>query len=110
MPTTTELIDRLAADARPVRRLHRPTVRALGFLVVAAAFVGTIAAIEGIRPGLAAQFGDPMFAIGRSAALATALAGALATFQLSMPDRSARWLWLPMPFALVWLGTMGWGC
>src|SRR5207244_481484 len=53
---------------------------------------------------------DPMFTLGRTAALMTAITGAVAAFELSVPDRSGRWLWLPAPFALLWLGTMGYGC
>ncbi|MEJ0067406.1 MAG: NrsF family protein [Pseudomonadota bacterium] len=56
------------------------------------------------------EFRDPVFALGRAGALATAIAAALATFELSLPDRSPRWLALPMPFAALWLGTMGYGC
>ncbi len=110
MPTTAELIDRLTADARPVRRLRRPALRALGWLGLAALFVAGLTAFEGLRPGLAAQLRDPWFAVGRAAAAATALTAALATFELSVADRSPRWIWLPLPFALVWLGTMGYGC
>ena len=110
MASTDDLIDRLAAEARPVRPLARPTVRALAWLALAALLVGVIASIAGIRPGLAQAFGDPRFAIGRGAALATAITAAIASFQLSVPDRSARWLWLPLPFALLWLGAMGVGC
>jgi hypothetical protein len=110
MPTTGELIDRLAAEARPVRRLKRPTVRALAWLALAALFIAVVAALVGIRPGLTAQLRDPWFALGRAGALATAITAAIAAFQLSVPDRSARWLWLPMPFAALWLGTMGYGC
>ncbi|HUA55452.1 MAG TPA: NrsF family protein [Candidatus Sulfotelmatobacter sp.] len=110
MASTGELIDRLARDARPVRRLRRPALRALAWLAVAALLVGVIASLEGIRPGLAQAFDDPRFAIGRVAALATAITAALAAFELSVPDRSSRWLWLPLPFAALWLGAMGAGC
>src|SRR5271163_2136350 len=111
MPTSTaNLIERLTADAVPVRRLRRPTWRALGWLAVAALLIGVLTAAEGIRPGLGLLFRDPMFALGRAAALATAVTGALATFQLSVPDRSPRWLILPLPFAALWLGAMGYGC
>ena len=110
MPTTAELIDRLTADARPVRRLRRPAIRALGWLGFALLFVAGITAMEGVRPGLLDLFRDPWFAVGRAAAVATAIAATLASFELSIADRSPRWIWLPLPFALVWLGTMGYGC
>src|SRR5215831_565029 len=110
MPTTAELIDRLSTDVPPVRRLRAPALRALIWCGLAALFVAMMTALEGMRPGLAAQFGDPWFAAGRIAAALTALAAALASFELSVPDRSARWLILPLPFAAVWLGVMGAGC
>jgi hypothetical protein len=110
MPTTGELIDRLSADARPVRPLQRPALRALAWLALAALFIAAVAAIAGVRPGLIALFDDPWFALGRAGALATAVAGALAACELSVPDRSPRWIWLPVPFALIWLAGMGYGC
>jgi hypothetical protein len=110
MASTASLIERLTADAGPVRRLRPPSWRALGWLAAAALMIGVLTAAEGIRPGLGLLFRDPVFALGRAAALATAVTGALATFQLSVPDRSSRWLLLPLPFAALWLGTMGYGC
>jgi len=110
MTTTADLIERLTADAAPVRRLRRPAWRALGWLAVAALLIAAVTAVAGVRPGLLLQFRDPMFALGRAGALATALAGALATFELSLPDRSRWWLVLPLPFAALWLGAMGYGC
>jgi hypothetical protein len=110
MATTPELIDRLTADATPVRRLRAPAWRALGWLAIAAVLIGIVTAIVGLRPGLVTALRDPVFALGRGAALATAVTGALATFELSLPDRSSRWLLLPLPFAALWLGTMGYGC
>jgi len=108
--STSDLIERLSADAMPVRRLRPPAWRALGWLAIAALMIAVITAIEGVRPGLLAAFRDPVFALGRGAAVATAITGALATFELSLPDRAARWLLLPLPFAVLWLGSMGYGC
>jgi len=110
MATTPELIERLSADAAPVRRLRAPGWRALAWLAIASALIAVVTAIVGLRPGLLAALHDPVFALGRAAALATAVTGALATFELSLPDRAGRWLLLPLPFAALWLGTMGYGC
>jgi hypothetical protein len=104
------LIDRLSADARPVRRLARPGVRALAWLAVAALVIAVVTIIEGLRPDLAERLREPGFVLGRAAAVLTAITAAIATFELSLPDRSARWLWLPLPFAAVWLCSMGYGC
>ncbi len=110
MPTTSELIDRLAREAGPVRRLRPPPVRALAWLVAAVIVIAVIAALEGIRPELAERLRNPWFAASRAGAVATAIAAALAAFELSIPDRAPRWLWLPVPFAALWLGSMGYGC
>jgi hypothetical protein len=110
MSSTTELINRLAADARPVKRLRPPALRAALWLTVAALLLVAIAGVHGFRPGLMAEFADPVFALGRAAAVMTAVTAAVAAFHVSLPDRSPRWLWLPLPFALVWFGAMGYGC
>ena len=64
----------------------------------------------GVRPDLLQLLDDPMFDLGRAAALSTGIAAAIATFRVSVPGRSLAWLWLPMPFALIWVATMGYGC
>ena len=40
----------------------------------------------------------------------TMVLAAIAAFQLSLPDRSPRWAWLPLPAVLLWLGASGAGC
>lgn len=107
---TDALIARLSADARPVRPLARPGLRVLVWLAAAVVVAAAATGIEGLRPDLAERLRDPWFMIGRGAAVLTAVTAALATFELSLPDRSPRWLWLPMPFALVWLSGLGVGC
>src|SRR5260221_528248 len=87
--------DRDPAGARPIGPLGPPLVRALAWLLLGGLLIAAITAIEGVRPGLVAAFGDPRFALGRAAALATAVTAAAAAFAVSVPDRSLRWLWLP---------------
>jgi hypothetical protein len=107
---TDALIARLSADARPVRRLSAPGLRALVWLGAAALVIALVTAIEGLRPDLAERLGDPWFLISRGAAVLTAITAAIATFELSLPDRSPRWLWLSLPSAAVWLSCLGQGC
>ena len=38
------------------------------------------------------------------------MAGVIAAFHLSIPDRSRAWAFLPAPFALLWVVTTGIGC
>jgi len=35
---------------------------------------------------------------------------AIASFLVSLPDRSRGWLLLPLPALVVWLSTIGYGC
>jgi hypothetical protein len=107
---TSVLIERLSADARPVRRLAHPGWRALLWLAAAAALIAVCTLCEGVRQDLADCLRRPGFMLGRCAAVLTAITAALATFELSLPDRSARWLWLPLPFAALWIGNLGFGC
>jgi hypothetical protein len=110
MARTAELIDSLAADGSAVRPIGRPFKRALAWLAAAAAVIAAMTAIMGIRPDLADELADPMFCVERAAALLTGVSAAIAAFRVSVPGRSLHWLWLPVPFAAVWIGGMGYGC
>jgi hypothetical protein len=109
-PDTASLIDRLSAEARPVRRLAHPGLRALLWLGAAALLIAVTTLCEGLRGDLADCIRRPGFMLGRAAAVATAVTAAIATFELSVPDRSPRWLWLPLPFAAIWIATLSYGC
>jgi hypothetical protein len=110
MITTPELIDSLAADAAPVRRLRAPALRAAAWLLFAAFVFGLIGVSHGVRPDLAQKARDAVYVAGVAAALLTGVLAALAAFMLSLPDRSRRWLLLPMPPLVVWLASVGYGC
>lgn len=79
MPSTHQaLVERILADARPVRPLWPPTVRLALWLVLEAGAIAVAARI-GLRHDLAAQLVRPAFlaqlvAIGAAAACAAALA------------------------------------
>ena len=110
MTTTEELIDSLSANVRPVRRPRPPMVRCACWLMFAAVIVAMLAISHGVRPDLAQRFQEPLFAVRVLAALATGILAAVATFQISLPDRRGQWAWLPLPAAAVWLSTVGYGC
>lgn len=104
------LISALAADLRPVRRLPRPGVRALGWLAAVLA-VGAGLAVVADLPALQARLrAAPDLLVVLLGAGGTAVAAAVAAFQVSVPGRSPLWMMLPLPPALVWLGASGWGC
>jgi len=109
MPTP-DLIDSLVADASPVRRLRSPGVRAACWLLLAALVLGLAALHHGVRPDLALKLAQPAFVTGMAAAMLTAVLAAIAALIASVPGRSQWWLILPVPAALLWFGTIGYGC
>jgi hypothetical protein len=110
MITTPDLIDALAANATPVRRLRPPLVRATFWLSVAAVILVLLAVSHGARPDLTQRLQQPTFLVSIGASLLTGILAAIASFLVSLPDRSRGWLLLPLPALVVWLSTIGYGC
>ena len=110
MTTTPELIDALAADATPVRRLRHPLARAAGWLLFAACVVALLAISHGFRSDLEQRLQQPMFVTGMTASLLTGMLAVVASFLISLPDRSRLWCLLPFPALVVWMSTIGYGC
>jgi hypothetical protein len=107
---TEELIGSLAADLRPVRRMPGPGAQAALWLAFAVVAIGIAVAMEGLRHDLVQRLMLPQEGMQWLAAIATGASAAVAAAMLARPDRSARWAWLPVPFALAWLATLGLGC
>ena len=105
---TEQVIEQLAAQLEPVKRLRAPSERALIWL----ALVGCAAALVILRYAhmdtALQRLSIPRITLECTAIGLTAVAAILAAFQISIPDRSARWAWLPLPPFLVWLGASGW--
>lgn len=110
MSSTPDLIELLARQASPVRRLRPPVQRAGVWVLVAAAILLLFTALHGVRPDLLERLRQPDFALGIAGALLSGVLAAVAAFQLSLPDRSALWLWLPAPAVALWAATIGYGC
>jgi hypothetical protein len=108
--TTPDLIESLVASAAPVQRLRPPLARAAGWLLFAALILALLAVSRSVRLDLELRLQQPVFVIGIAASLATGLLAAVASFIVSVPDRSRRWLLLPVPTLLAWLATVGYGC
>jgi hypothetical protein len=107
---TEELIDNLALHASPVRPLASPMRRASIWLSVAVGLVVALLVLEGPRPDLALKMSETPYMLEWLASLATGWAAAVAAFHLSLPDRSRRWLLLPLLPAAVWISSIGYGC
>ena len=88
MITTPQLIDLLAASAKPVKRLRPPLLRTLFWLLLAALVFGLLAVGHGVRQDFAQRIAQPVFVVGLVASLATGALAAVAAFFLSLPDRS----------------------
>ncbi len=110
MITTPNLIDLLAASAKPVRRLRPPLVRATFWLLLAALVFALLAVGHGLRVDFAQRAAQPVFVIGIMASLVTGILAAVASFFISLPDRSRAWGLLPLPALLVWISTVSYGC
>jgi len=107
---TSDLIDVLATEARPVRRLRPPPVRAALWLAMATLVFGALAVGLGVRPDLAQELQRLSFVVGMAGSLMTGVLAAVAAFMINLPDRSRGWVWLPVPALVVWIASVGYGC
>jgi hypothetical protein len=108
--TTPQLIDVLAADAKPVRRLRPPLARAGLWLGVFVAIVAAVTWATGTWPLMMERLRLTRFAVEMAATFLTGIAAVVAAFTLSLPDRSRFWMVLPLPPLALWLASSGYGC
>jgi hypothetical protein len=108
--STEELIATLAADLKPVRRLRPPMVRAIIWLATVAVVSGAAILLFADLKTAAARFQHARVAVEVLSTLLTGVAGVVAAFHLSLPDRSRAWALLPLPAAVAWLAASGLGC
>jgi hypothetical protein len=109
---TNELIERLGADARPIRPLDPPIRRAM-LLLTAFVLVGAALVLAGGDvSGMVNRYGgDQMLMMADHFAMAaTAILAVMGAFALSVPGASRRWLLAPLPPFAVWLLASGLGC
>lgn len=104
------LIQGLAADLKPVRRLPRPALRALGWLAAVAAIALGLAAFSDTQAMWERITAAPDMWLAVIGSIATAVLASIAAFELSLPDARRAWAWLPLPGALLWIGASGFGC
>jgi hypothetical protein len=104
------LIERLAAQAEPVRRLRSPPVRAAIWLLAVAAVAAVAIAAFSDLDVFAGRARDPRLVLDMIATLLTGIAAVVAAFELSLPDRAPAWALLPLPPLAAWIATSGYGC
>jgi hypothetical protein len=106
---TEKLIDRLAAEAEPVRPLEPPLGRCIVWLLVATVVVGGVVTTIGLRPDLAQQMARPVYLLEWLASLLTGILSAVAAFHLGLPDRSRRWAFVPVSALTIWMVIIAYG-
>jgi len=104
------LIQSLGEQLTPVRRLPPAWLRTLGWLLVVAVIAAGLLMHYGARPMMQRWSAAPDIAIAGMGAVITAISAAWAAFTLGVPGRSWRWVWLPLPSLLLWVGASGLGC
>ncbi|WPB86438.1 NrsF family protein [Sediminicoccus rosea] len=105
-----DLIHRLAINLRPVRPASHPALATAVWLTIVAAVIGLAVLVSGPRHDLAERLTDGFDLPQIVTASVTGVLAAFAAFELALPERSRRWALLPLPAAVAWLATMGWGC
>jgi hypothetical protein len=108
--TTDDLIDSLASGLPPVRRLRQPLVRAALWVALATVIIAILTVARGMRSDFDLMTGDPCYVVQVIGAWLTGATATLAAFEISLPDRSRRWLLLPVPSLALWLYGFTWGC
>jgi hypothetical protein len=109
-PATEKLIDGLALGLKPVRPLRPPVVRALLWLAAAAVLIGAALLRWANLDLFMARNAEPRMALECGATLLTGITAVVASFYLSLPDRSSLWRYAPLPPLALWIVTSSLGC
>lgn len=112
MTRVDDLIERLTADAHPVRPLNPPATRALGWLAAVAVLGGLAIYFFSDPQQLLSRYAgrEGLMALEMAAMLATGVLAVIGAFFAAVPGRSQRWLLAPVAPFVVWLILSGAGC
>jgi len=110
MAATDQLIETLTANLQPVKPLRKPGLRAALWTAFATAVIAVIAAVGGSRADLTHAFTEASFLVPLAGSWLTGVTAAVAAFEVSLPDRSRRWLWLPVVPVLLWSTGFAYNC
>jgi hypothetical protein len=80
------------------------------WLAISTAYVAGFVAVMGLRPDIAAKLAEPRFLVEVSAAYMTSMMAAAAAFCAGCPGRPVWERFAPLPFLVIWLGSLGEGC
>jgi hypothetical protein len=109
---TERIVEALVADARPVRTLASPLIRALAVVTTLLLIVGLAVAAAGDVGQLLLRYAgrEDMLGWEMTSMMATGVLAVTAAFFLSVPGRSRLWLLVPLPAFSAWLLLSGLGC
>lgn len=107
---TEHLINQLAGQAGPVRRLPHPLPRTMIWFMAAIVYGAVVAFVMGIRPDLPQRLGETRFNVEIAGALLTSMMAAAGAFCAGCPGRPLWERFAPLPFLALWLGSLGQGC
>jgi hypothetical protein len=95
---TDDLIRQLANEARPVRPLRPTPLRLVGWAVIAAASLGVVSMLMGVRREFGSVADQADFAVEAALLIITALSAAVGALVVSVPgaERSALVRWTPI--------------
>jgi hypothetical protein len=110
MAVTEQLIETLAEKLQPVQPLRKPLRRAALWSGFATLVIAIVAMIGGSRADLAHAVTEWHFLVPLIGGWLTGVTGALTAFHISLPDRSRRWLWLPLVPVLLWGSGFAYSC
>src|ERR1041385_5305901 len=96
MSDTDALIGQLTDGLQPVKPLRKPWLRALLWSAFATVIIALLATFFGARANIAHALHEAKFVMPLTGSGLTGITAALAAFEVSLPDRSRRWLWLPL--------------
>jgi hypothetical protein len=102
MAATDQLIETLAENLRPVKPLRKPGLRAALWSGFATIVIACIAGVFSSGADLAHAMGEARFLVPLAGSWLTGVTAVLAAFEISLPDRSRHWLWLPVVPVLLW--------
>jgi hypothetical protein len=95
---TDELIQELAADARPVQRLRPVAVRVAGWSLMAGISLGAVMMLMGVRRDFGDSLDQADFAFEAALLIVTALSAAVGALVVSVPgaERTTLVRWVPV--------------
>jgi hypothetical protein len=110
MNETETLIAALAEGLSPVKRLAPPILRAALWLGVVAALALLLVVGFANMAVFVQRARAPMMAAELVFTLLTGVLAVIAAFELSLPDRSFAWIFLPLPSLALWVASSSYSC